>query len=353
MATELAEKKTGNGAMTIKQRLCDPAMIAELGKAMPAHCKPERMARVAITALTRTPKLSDCTQASFFKCLLDLSAWGLEPDGRHAHLIPYGTECTLVLDYKGLVQLAYRSGCVNAIHADVVRRGDLFDYSSGYIRNHVPWFLRDPADRPKVAGEVYAAYCICQLKDNTAKHEIMSVDEIEGIRKRSKAGTKGPWVTDWNEMAKKTVFRRLSKWLPLSAEIIEAFHGDDDGLASIQGHQTKRIAVSDVSGIFHQPEAEPLAIDVVASEPEATSEPVEGVAVAEPTIQPDSPRDAVDPLEIYRQKIRAEFGMIQGAARLRSRYDQLCGPEGNATADESAIITSEYELRRDAMAAKK
>ena len=86
---------------------------------------------------------------------------------------------------------------------------------------------------------------------------------------------------------------------------------------------------------------------------EATSEPVEAVAVAEPVIQPDSPRDAVDPLEIYRQKIRSEFGMIQGAARLRSRYDQLCGPEGNATADESAVITSEYELRRDAMAAKK
>ena len=82
MSTAVTEaKQVESKEMTIRDRLRSQAMISELGKAMPKHCSPERMARVALTALTRTPKLAECTQASFFKCLLDLSAWGLEPDG--------------------------------------------------------------------------------------------------------------------------------------------------------------------------------------------------------------------------------------------------------------------------------
>jgi recombination protein RecT len=220
MSTTVTEAKQADAKeLTIRDRLRSQAMISELGKAMPKHCTPERMARVALTALTRTPKLAECTQASFFKCLLDLSAWGLEPDGRRAHLIPYGTECTLVIDYKGLVELAYRSGVVANIHADVVHEGDIFEYSIGEVLQHVPHFLRRDAAKPKDEGPVYAAYCKVRLKDGTAKSEVMSRAEVEGIRARSKAGAKGPWVTDWSEMAKKTIFRRLSKWLPLSAEI--------------------------------------------------------------------------------------------------------------------------------------
>lgn len=237
-----AAKKT----MTIRDHLQSPAIIEEIGKALPRHMKPERMARIAMTALTRTPMLSDCTQQSFFRCLLDLSQWGLEPDGRRAHLIPFrdnrsGTvECTLIIDYKGYVELAYRSGYVKNIHADVVREGDLFSYNLGIVERHTPWAFRNDADKPEKEGEIIAAYCIVQLKGEATKCEVLTRSEIDSIRSRSKAGRSGPWVTDYSEMAKKTAFRRVSKWLPLSAEVHDAFERDDDRLA-IESPSYRRI----------------------------------------------------------------------------------------------------------------
>lgn len=233
--TELAPAN-GNKPLTIKQRLQSAEFVSALAQIVPSHCKPERMARIAITALTRTPKLAECDQASFFRCLMDLSQWGLEPDGRRAHLIPFQNnrrgcvECQLIVDYKGYVELAYRSGVVKNIHADVVRDGDVFEYSTGRIVAHVPHFLRRDADKPAKPGEVFAAYCVVELEGGTVKTEVLSHEEIEGIRKRSRAGNNGPWVTDWCEMAKKTAFRRATKWLPLSAEIRDAFERDDDTL---------------------------------------------------------------------------------------------------------------------------
>ena len=76
-------------------------------------------------------------------------------------------------------------------------------------------------------GKVFAAWARCRFKDGTEISEVMDRDEIEAVRKRSRAANDGPWVTDWNEMAKKTVFRRLSKWIPLSAELRESADYDE------------------------------------------------------------------------------------------------------------------------------
>lgn len=213
---------------TLREQLKGQAFQEALAEILPAHCTPERMARVAIAAVNRVPKLADCTRESFFGAMLTCSQYGLEPDGRLAHLIPYGKECQLIIDYKGLVELAYRSGYVRNIHADVVREGDVFEYSMGRVTEHVPHFLRRDDDRPAEAGEVYAVYAAVELKDGPVKTEVLSREQIENARKRSKAGRSGPWVTDWDEMAKKTAFRRCSKWIPLSAEIREAFVADYD-----------------------------------------------------------------------------------------------------------------------------
>ncbi len=193
---------------------------SQIAKALPRHITPDRMIRVALTALTRTPKLADCTPASVCKCLLDLSAAGLEPDGQRAHLIPYGKEATVVIDYKGLAELAMRSGTVSNIHADVVCDKDHFEADTGRVSHKVNY--REPR------GDAYAAYCLIRFKDGSEKAEVMSRDEIEAIRKRSRAGQSGPWVTDWNEMAKKTAARRAFKWVPLSPEIREAVEADGD-----------------------------------------------------------------------------------------------------------------------------
>jgi recombination protein RecT len=264
----LIEQDKPKQQLTIRQHLQSPEMINQLRMVLPKHVTPERMARIAMTALTRVPKLSECTQASFFKCLLDLSQWGLEPDGRRAHLIPYrnnqsGTyEAQLIIDYKGLVELAYRSGVVSTIHADVVRDGDLFRYSLGEVHEHVPYFLRNDAAKPSSEGEVFAVYCLVRMKDGATKTEVLSRKEVESIRNRSRAGSKGPWVTDWPEMAKKTAFRRVSKWLPLSAEIRDAMDNDDDKFEPIE-HRREGINAEQLAGLLESPPE--IGEEVVAS----------------------------------------------------------------------------------------
>lgn len=214
MSTQLSKSDK-----SLKGMLSSDAMQKQFAAALPAHLSPERFTRVSLTALTRTPKLLDCTPESFFKCLLDLSAVGLEPDGRRAHLIPYGKECTLVLDYKGIVELMRNSGDVSKIHSDVVCENDVFRHSKGEILEHT-YDLKEPR------GDVYAAYTEVTFKDGSTQSAIMSKSEIDGIRKRSKAGNNGPWVSDYNEMAKKTTLRRVSKLVPLSPEIRDVFEAD-------------------------------------------------------------------------------------------------------------------------------
>lgn len=212
-----------NPQANIKALITSDQMKKQFAAALPQHLSQERFCRIALTALTRTPKLLDCTPESLMRCLLDLSAFGLEPDGRRAHLIPYGKDCTLIIDWKGLAELALRSGLIAKLHADVVCENDVFEYDLGEVKVH-KIDLRQPR------GPVYAAYALAQTKGGEVFAAVMGKDEVEAIRKRSRAGNNGPWVSDWNEMAKKTAFRRLAKWLPLSAEFRDAMEKDGDVL---------------------------------------------------------------------------------------------------------------------------
>jgi len=225
---EVAKKETKQ--LTVRELIEGDAFKNQIAKALPKHLTPDRFIRIAITALTKTPKLAQCTPASLFNCLLNLSQLGIEPDGRRAHLIPYGDQATLIIDYKGIVELVMRSGLVANIHADVICENDVFEYDRGAITAH-------KIDFKKPRGNVYAVYSICRFKDGTEKSEVMTRDEVESVRARSKAGKSGPWVTDWNEMAKKTVFRRLSKWLTLSPEYRDALEVDDDKIVDIPAGQ--------------------------------------------------------------------------------------------------------------------
>jgi recombination protein RecT len=220
MSTQLTKKQD------IKSIINSDQMREQFARALPKHLSPERFARVAITALTRTPKLTECTPASLMKCLLDLSAMGLEPDGRRAHLIPYGKEATLVIDYKGLVELIRRSGDVASIRAETVCENDSFAWTNGQVHHAVDW--RQPR------GKVQAVYAEAVMKSGERQSAVMTHDEVEAIRKRSKAGNSGPWVTDWAEMAKKTAVRRLSKMLPLSSEIMQHVEADDNQFAGMR-----------------------------------------------------------------------------------------------------------------------
>lgn len=207
--------RTGGG--DIKKWIQSDHFKDAVAAALPKHLTKERFIRVCMTALLKTPKLVECTQESVFECMLTLSSLGLEPDGRRAHLIPFKKNtktdkgwksemrCQLILDYKGIVELVMNSGLVSNIHADVVCENDEFEYNMGEVVKHKIDFKQE-------RGIPYAAYCRIRFKDGTVAAEAMSMLEVQKVKARSKSADDGPWVTDFNEMAKKTVFKRLSKW---------------------------------------------------------------------------------------------------------------------------------------------
>ena len=241
--SETPKAMAAQGNRSIRDLLESPQFKGAVGSVLPRCVRADRFIRVALNALMRQPDLLNCTKESFFRAMLDLSAYGLEPDGRRAHLIPFNCkvkwtengkqmerwekQVQLIVDYKGLVELVRRSGDVSYIHADVVCKGDEFDYKFGSDA-----FL---LHKPDLAGErdpktAYCAYSFVKLKDGSEDFMILSRSEIERVRARSKSGNNGPWISDWPEMAKKTAFRRHSKWLPLSVEVREAVEYDEEAI---------------------------------------------------------------------------------------------------------------------------
>lgn len=194
-------------------------MKSQLALALPKHITPDRLMRVVLTTVQKTPQILDCTQVSVWGAILQAAQLGLEPDGilGEAYLIPYKDTCQLIPGYKGLIKLARQSGQISTVYAKVVREKDSFRYAYGIkdVLKHVPVLTDEP-------GPVTHAYAVARLKDGAVQFEVMSVKEIEAIRARSKASKSGPWVTDFEEMAKKTVLRRLCKMLPASVELARA-----------------------------------------------------------------------------------------------------------------------------------
>jgi recombination protein RecT len=228
MANEIVKQKNIASEMVSR-------MKNEWGKVLPKCCTAERFARVALSCINKNPELAIALQTangktSLLSAFMTCAEFGLEPNGRHAHLIPFkdnrngGYQIQLIFDYKGIVELVRRSGQVKRIHASEVCENDLFEYNKGEIQRHEINFR-------KPRGEAYAYYAEVVFNDGSVQSEVMTREDVEKIRKRSKAGNSGPWVTDFSEMAKKTAFKRLSKWLPLSPEVKDAIDRDNDEFA--------------------------------------------------------------------------------------------------------------------------
>lgn len=194
----------------------------EIAKVLPKHLTPERMTRVALTATLRNPTLLSCTPESLMNALLVCSQAGLEPDGRLAHLIPYGNVVQVVFDYKGLVTLALRNGA-QSVFADKVCEFD--EFFAGVVDGNK--VLTHKPNWAKPRGTPYCYYALCK-RDGQFDWEVMTTEEVQDIRKRSRAANNGPWVTDFDEMAKKTVLRRMSKRWDLLPEIRDIINADDD-----------------------------------------------------------------------------------------------------------------------------
>ncbi len=256
-------------------------MKGQFAMALPKLLTPERFLRVALTCINKNPKLLGCTRENLLACLLDCAALGIEPDGRRAHLIPYGDKCTLIIDYKGIAELVRRSGDVSDLHADVICEHDDFDYMFG-----TGSFLRHKINIRKPRGPVIGAYSFVKLKDGSESFDVMGAEEIETVRKRSRSGNNGPWVTDKAEMQKKTVFRRHSKWLPLSPELRDKIEADEEPLTEQERFVAAKPAqASDIQfgAVVEESQSEPGATE---TEPAPDSKP-------KPKKKPEPPRATV------------------------------------------------------------
>lgn len=213
----------------------------EIGRALPKHVTPDRLARIATTAIRMNPELGQTTQASFLGCIMQMSQLGLEPNTPlgQAYLIPrrskkLGTiECTMIVGYQGWLDLVRRSGLVRGIWAHAVYEGDRFEQTLGTT----PRLVHEPSAtatrNARTLTHVYA--CAMIAGDDSPAFIVLRRDEVEQARMRgaSGSGARTPWDTDYEAMAIKTAVRRLVKWLPKSVELARADVIDDAGRASL------------------------------------------------------------------------------------------------------------------------
>jgi len=179
---------------------------------------------MVLVSSSRNPKLFECTKESIAKAVITASEMGLDCSGSlgSGYLVPYfngkigAYEAQFIPGYRGLIDLARRSGHVKSIEAHVVYKDDSLDIEFGLEPklSHKPNPMVEPQDK-----NIVGAYMVAQLIDDAKHVEYMTRAEIDKIRNRSKASNSGPWVTDYAEMCRKTVVRRGAKYLPLSPEL--------------------------------------------------------------------------------------------------------------------------------------
>ena len=212
---------------------------SEISRALPEHMTADRMARIALTEFRKTPALMKCDPATLFGAVIQCAQLGLEPGGAmgHAYLIPFEnrkrgtTDVQFIIGYRGMLDLARRSGQIVSIVARDVCQNDKFHYCYGIADTieHVP------ADGNR--GELTHVYAVAKLKDGGVQFEVLTRHQIEVIRNESQGyktaikfnRTDSPWIAHFTEMARKTAIRRLFKYLPVSIEIQRAVGLDEAG----------------------------------------------------------------------------------------------------------------------------
>lgn len=246
MTTEIAKRN-----MTFPQML--DTYKAEIARALPKHLSADRMCRIALTEFRKNPKLANCDPKSVFAAIIQSSQLGLEVGLMgEASLVPFKGECQLIPGFTGLMKLARNTGKVKDIYAHEVRENDTFELTFGLDRSlkHIPLSGKGgfPADDDE-RGPVVGYYAVGVLIDGSTTFQAMSIQDVNKIRDNS-AGYKNAmkyksqttWLEYPIEMGKKTVIRRLCKYLPKSPELAAAIALDS--VSEVSGKQN--LTVQDV-----------------------------------------------------------------------------------------------------------
>ena len=219
---------------TFKQFMEQPAMQKMLRQALVKHLTHDRLMSMVTVAISRTPRLRECTPLSLFQGCLDAALCGcvsIGGSGARGYLVPYKNgrlskearcdvyEAQFQSSYLGLCDMARRSKEIAFIDAFPVFKGDKFEYSQGFESKlvHVP--NPDPkADRTKAA--LTHVYAIARyLSHPLPQFRVLNIGDIEAHRARSRSANDGPWVTDYIAMGMKSAVRDLAKWLPQTPEM--------------------------------------------------------------------------------------------------------------------------------------
>lgn len=206
------------------------AMEGEIKKALPSVITPERFTRMVLSAISVNPKLANCTKASFLGAMMNAAQLGLEPNTPlgQAYILPYmnkgALEAQFQIGYKGLIDLAYRSGEVEVVQAHIVYEHDEFECAYGLE----PKLTHKPADKNR--GEPVKVYAVFKTKSGGYGFEVMSMEDVRNhASKYSKAygSSFSPWKSNFEEMAKKTVLKKVLKYAPLKSDFVKAVVQDE------------------------------------------------------------------------------------------------------------------------------
>lgn len=226
-------RANGNGGAVVPATRQPAALVvkAELERAkdrieavLPESVRAEKVIQVVTTLVARTPELQQCHPTSIVLAAIEGCELGLSfsKSAGEAYLVPFKGNATFIPGYRGLIKLAMRSGLAKYVRGEVVREGDEFSYGfHPRLRfDHVPL----PGGEGRPVTHAYAHAVLTTDEDLVA---VLTAEEVEAVRQRSRAGNSGPWRTDWCEMAKKTAIRRLAKLLPGSDALDRALEADD------------------------------------------------------------------------------------------------------------------------------
>lgn len=212
------------------------SMESQFKLALPAHIPSAKFVRTVLTALQNNPDLLKADRQSVLSGCMKAAQDGLLIDNRDAALVIFktkdGDNWVMKAQYmpmiSGILKKARNSGSISTLSAHIAYDKDKFLYVLGDEEK----IIHEPCMNGS-RGKAIAAYAIVKLKDGSIQREVMTVEEIEAVRKRSRTSDKGPWVTDWAEMARKTVLRRIAKYIPSSADkegesLVDITSRDDD-----------------------------------------------------------------------------------------------------------------------------
>jgi recombination protein RecT len=213
--------------------LMSPAMQQRLAMALPRHVDEKRLVQLYLGECKRIPGLMECTGDSLAGALMECANLGLDIGVRgHAWVLPYWSKqarskvATLIVGYKGMLDLAWRSDKIKGAYAHEVKTGDEFEYQFGSDQ-----FIRHIPEEEGQRGEITHAYAGVETIHGGKILDVMPIAAIEKVRERSRSGAenKGPWKTDYPAMCVKTVVRRMLKLAPCSVELSTAIEHDERG----------------------------------------------------------------------------------------------------------------------------